>query len=1109
LALINYAEYFDLDGFNAAIKTLETTNKEFGTSVLSLNKEIKTSYNGVTQEIKGQIDLLQRFNVNQRDAGQELAKIGAESAKLRDRYRDQEAAMQGLLQVQDLSRASTKELKTAAKELQKQYESLGGASADIAAKKAVLAQEFRRITEAAQVQTQALKATKQVVDDAAGSYNALNKEALGILKQLKSMPNAFDAISGKVNENNAEAVSLSKRYIELNGTLKNIDAGLGNFQRNVGNYKSGFSGLSNSINQITREFPSFANSLQTGFLAISNNLPIFFDELQKTNAQLTEMRKQGQQTPTLFKALASSVLSFGTALSLGVTLLTLYGKDIVEFTERLAGGAKKIDTVKQSADSLVDAFKSSEYIKAIENVTDLRSAVDLAKQGIIDKDDVVKKYNDTIGKTTGIVSTLADVEAKLADKGDAFIEFTLKKARAQAILSKASNAAAEAEIRQLKGPSFGDFVAGALKSGLNPLGVIPNASNEFAESVKDANKAAEELDKLFAKLDKDANEFAKKNGLNILGNSKEEGEKELNRYKRLLDEKLKALKEEYDQEVIAAQKLLDEKRIDEVGFEQTKANAAKVYADKATAEETKANSVGFQARKEKLLEFKNFAEQQNNAYLKAVLVANETARKEDLELSKKAIEDRAELETISLKDAQQYELSNQRLTNEEKLRLELSYQNQLDEIQIKSLQDRAQYELDTTKRDQLLRQASILRRGIDNRNSFAENVTVPQAIARDQVAALKFVLEQRKLINQATIADELKTQQAIYRILKESGQLTIEQEREWELRLKKMTQEVNAYILSSLKDAANIVGNYLGTPFENVFNDITDVFLKLQDKAKITWDNIGQYAVDASNLATSVFKSNIDQQIQALEYQKEQELAAVGNNASAQAQINAKFRKEEAALKRKQAKADQQNALFQIGINTSEAVVKSIAASPLTFGLPFSAFALAAGALQATLVLSRQLPQFKVGTDNSPEGPAIVDEDGPELIIGPDGRIREVGGKGPRITYLEKGSKVKTAAETKRLLSNPETAKIVREMEMHNRSAASLMAYKQDAAVHAMTMALQNGAISEQAITSAFRQAVKEIPIYQTIIDREGERLRVIEGNKRTDYLNQFNIGRK
>ncbi len=79
---------------------------------------------------------------------------------------------------------------------------------------------------------------------------------------------------------------------KLNQQLKDIDAQMGNYQRNVGNYASGWNGLNVSIQQIARELPALSVSANTFFLAISNNLPIFIDELKKARVEYELLRNR-------------------------------------------------------------------------------------------------------------------------------------------------------------------------------------------------------------------------------------------------------------------------------------------------------------------------------------------------------------------------------------------------------------------------------------------------------------------------------------------------------------------------------------------------------------------------------------------------------------------------------------------------------------------------------------------------------------------------------------------------------------------------------------------------------------------------------------------------
>ena len=54
-----------------------------------------------------------------------------------------------------------------------------------------------------------------------------------------------------------------------------VNTTMGKYQQRVGAYGGQFNSLGNSINQLTREMPAFTYSVQTGFMALSNNIPIF------------------------------------------------------------------------------------------------------------------------------------------------------------------------------------------------------------------------------------------------------------------------------------------------------------------------------------------------------------------------------------------------------------------------------------------------------------------------------------------------------------------------------------------------------------------------------------------------------------------------------------------------------------------------------------------------------------------------------------------------------------------------------------------------------------------------------------------------------------------
>lgn len=163
-------------------------------------------------------------------------------------------------------------------------------------------------------------------------------------------------------------------------------------------------------------------------------------------------------------------------------------------------------------------------------------------------------------------------------------------------------------------------------------------------------------------------------------------------------------------------------------------------------------------------------------------------------------------------------------------------------------------------------------------------------------------------------------------------------------------------------------------------------------------------------------KEKANAQLEQLQKDKEKELAIVGNNANARAAIEAKYEQKQKEIKRRQAQQEKTQALFQIAIETAIGAAKSVASSPLTYGMPWLAFVLAQGALQAALVAARPIPQFEKGTMNAPEGVALVAEKGQEAIRSKrDGSVR-LTGHNAHYEYLHAGDQVFRAdsVETKR-----------------------------------------------------------------------------------------------
>src|SRR5690606_25274298 len=135
-----------------------------------------------------------------------------------------------------------------------------------------------------------------------------------------------------------------------------------------------------------------------GFMAISNNLPIFFDSIQQIIVQNKELQAQGKPTQSVLKQMAGAVFSLGTDLSVGVTLLPIYGKEIVEWAGSLLEGKKAMDASVESAKSLnttrQESLKSivQEKIQLQANLETAKDTTLSYKERKIAADKVLQQY---------------------------------------------------------------------------------------------------------------------------------------------------------------------------------------------------------------------------------------------------------------------------------------------------------------------------------------------------------------------------------------------------------------------------------------------------------------------------------------------------------------------------------------------------------------------------------------------------------------------------------------------------------------------------------------------------------------------------------------------
>lgn len=183
--------------------------------------------------------------------------------------------------------------------------------------------------------------TQKIQDLQEGSIKSLRAE-------LSNLNAVYDSL-GRSQRKGAYGKELLNGIQTVYKELVEAEQASGRFQRTVGQYERAWDGLGFSVQQVARELPSLAVSANTFFLAISNNLPILADEIKKASlqykafkAELAAGNKDVKAVVPVWQQLAKSIISWQTALVVGITLLSVYGKEVINWGKELVKGKNYI-----------------------------------------------------------------------------------------------------------------------------------------------------------------------------------------------------------------------------------------------------------------------------------------------------------------------------------------------------------------------------------------------------------------------------------------------------------------------------------------------------------------------------------------------------------------------------------------------------------------------------------------------------------------------------------------------------------------------------------------------------------------------------------------------
>lgn len=249
--------------------------------------------------------------------------------------------------------------------------------------------------------------------------------------------------------------ALEKQLEELRSQLKFLQEESESVQvtpADVPNAQRQFNGLHNSIQQMAREMPSLAMGPQMFFMAISNNLPIFTDELARARKEYDELQKSGKKGTPVWKQVLSSLFSWQTAMTTGIMLLVMYGDEIWDWTKNLFSAKKGVDEFNISLKEMTEIEKDGRA-QMVRTRFELKSVIDEIKNFTGSKEQEkakVEELNRKYGESFGYYKTLSEWYDTIIQKSEDYVQSLFLQAKVQNLVKKASEVdekIAEAEAK--------------------------------------------------------------------------------------------------------------------------------------------------------------------------------------------------------------------------------------------------------------------------------------------------------------------------------------------------------------------------------------------------------------------------------------------------------------------------------------------------------------------------------------------------------------------------------------------------------------------------------------------------------------------------------------
>ena len=280
--------------------------------------------------------------------------------------------------------------------------------------------------------------TRQGLSKVSGGIDGVEKDATETKKSIQALEAEIARLQNVISqtpqmdqtENIRQIESLKRQLQALQATAQSTDLVPASAPKAVRTYN----GLNMSIQQLARELPVLSMGPQMFFMAISNNLPIFTDELARARREYEMLTASGQKATPVWKQVLSSIGSFQTLMAVGIALSVAYGREIGNFVSSLFRGEAAARTMADAQREVNETMiaDAADYGKQVAAVRSLSAAWKTLGDDLETRKKFIEDNKSEFDKLGVSVGNVHDAENLLVTNTDAFVASLERRARAVA-----------------------------------------------------------------------------------------------------------------------------------------------------------------------------------------------------------------------------------------------------------------------------------------------------------------------------------------------------------------------------------------------------------------------------------------------------------------------------------------------------------------------------------------------------------------------------------------------------------------------------------------------------------------------------------------------------